>query len=729
MGCRRYGAVDGAVRFDEAVRMSDALVMAQCLLRHPVLIAEILLLAGVLFGAGRAVGLPLLFWHERRGDQFLAGLSATVLMGEVFFVAYLSDQSNRAAVGKYASLSSFLVTGGFVWGAVVVSALTYRWVLQSRSSGGSGVVTPRFHRGAPTNLVAADPPMWPFPLGVALGVVIVYGLVTLAVAEHGGLQWVAAHFLPSNVTDPSLHAAAVLAFLLMLMAFLLAPVHAPAVEICLLLGMIAAGYGGATYWLNSSGAALGIAVTSLTIAGIRSRRLQIGALRSCYSRPLPYPPRVRSDGGGRPALLPYNIGRNDDVPRPLILVCASGGGIRAATWTAAILAQLNDSPNFRPAVRLITGASGGMVGSAVWVASLQNGGTPRDIVAAVAGDALSAAAHRLVYRDIPFAFLPFINDDNRGQALEQAWNAHTGGGLSIPLGSLRAGELAGTLPSLVFSPMIVEDGRRLIVSNLDLSALTTSEVRWLGHSAPETASRSAFHIEDLIPGTLDRLPLSTAARLSASFPYVSPAAVLPTTPSRRVVDAGYYDNYGLSLACEWLRQCLTHETAWFTRNVSKILLLQIRDNVSELSVDGEQRSDIAPQDRHRFGRFSAAAARGFEWLTSPISGVLSARDSVMLFRNDAALEAATQLSDSQCGPGFLSTTIFEFKGEASLSWYLTRAELEGIRGQVESPAIRSKIGHVFEWLEQSPGRSQEDDRTVHHAICSTSQDHPSDHEQ
>ena len=39
--------------------------------------------------------------------------------------------------------------------------------------------------------------------------------------------------------------------------------------------------------------------------------------------------------------------------------------------------------------------------------------------------------------------------------------------------------------------------------------------------------------------------------MNASFPYISPAVSLPVDPPRRVVDAAYYDNYGVNLAAAW----------------------------------------------------------------------------------------------------------------------------------------------------------------------------------
>src|SRR6185436_18885431 len=97
----------------------------------------------------------------------------------------------------------------------------------------------------------------------------------------------------------------------------------------------------------------------------------------------------------------------------------------------------------------------------------------------------------------------------------------------------------GWRPLLIFSPMIVEDGRRLLISNLDLAALATIYVPGIGAAATR-ASLPALELLKLVPAAAS-LRVSTVARMSASFPYVTPASEVPTQPLRRVVDAGYYD--------------------------------------------------------------------------------------------------------------------------------------------------------------------------------------------
>jgi predicted acylesterase/phospholipase RssA len=92
----------------------------------------------------------------------------------------------------------------------------------------------------------------------------------------------------------------------------------------------------------------------------------------------------------------------------------------------------------------------------------------------------------------------------------------------------------------------------VFISNLNLVALGESKGSlYLANSSkiePDgTYSVSAVEFYRLFPEAT-QFKLSTAVRMSASFPFVSPSTALPTNPPRRVVDAGYYDNYGVNLA-------------------------------------------------------------------------------------------------------------------------------------------------------------------------------------
>src|SRR5262249_1648436 len=129
-------------------------------------------------------------------------------------------------------------------------------------------------------------------------------------------------------------------------------------------------------------------------------------------------------------------------------------------------------------VRVVCGASGGMVGASYWVATLP-GPEGHDLdreddafVEAVAQDSLTPVAQRLLFSDLARIFGPRPRRPDRGHALEGGGERHRGGGLDRPFRDLAKGEAAGWRPSLILSPMLVEDGRILLISNLYVPFLT-----------------------------------------------------------------------------------------------------------------------------------------------------------------------------------------------------------------------------------------------------------------
>ena len=169
----------------------------------------------------------------------------------------------------------------------------------------------------------------------------------------------------------------------------------------------------------------------------------------------------------------------------LVLVTASGGALRAGVWTAAVLDAVEQQiPEFPRHVRFITGASGGMVGAALFVTSrVQDaaaGANTRPDLAGkrladrISSDYLSPLARQFILRDIPLFLFPWRQSYDRGHALEDAFVK--AGGLSelaYTFSRLADLEQRGLIPSIIFSPMLVEDGRRLLISNLELADLTT----------------------------------------------------------------------------------------------------------------------------------------------------------------------------------------------------------------------------------------------------------------
>jgi len=312
----------------------------------------------------------------------------------------------------------------------------------------------------------------------------------------------------------------------------------------------------------------------------------------------------------------------------LAVVAVSGGAMRSAVWTSLVLGRIEERLEkegipFGPAVRIITGASGGMLGAAGYVASfvrparfdLEPTGRRANfkhhaVADKVWSESLRAVAVQTALFDVPSAFFPLRQHYDRGRALEDTWPVLEG----ITVGELRERERTGSIPSLLFSPMLVEDGRRLLISNLDLQGLTHVPAGRVGLFGDDERhrclSRSAVELSTLFPEDLPQFRVSTAVRMSASFPLISPSVCLPTNPPRTVVDAGYYDNFGVNLACDWIRQH-ANDLLTFT---SGVVLIQIRDHAGQ-----EELNEFKPRGSlDRLGR-------GLLFLTSPLAGMMQAR--------------------------------------------------------------------------------------------------------
>lgn len=433
--------------------------------------------------------------------------------------------------------------------------------------------------------------------------------------------------------------------------------------------------------------------------------------------------------------------------KPMVVVVASGGGIRAAAWTFLVLSELEarfaeEGIPFPYHVRLITGASGGMFGASYYVRSLRPPGEMtwgdrrrQDLVGSggrldkLTGDWLTPLVERLVTNDVPGFLSPFPSPTDRGVALEQAWSKGLDGDLDMTFADLADRERAGWCPSLAFSPMMIEDGRRLLVSNLDLRHPASNDGHLLGYGEdvpPALAdlnrnySHDALELFRLFPRSRDRFTVATAVRMSASFPYLSPAVPLPTKPRRRVVDAGYFDNYGVSLAAAFLFS--QKNGAWFRDNVSKIVLVQIRDGQSE----DERRLEAIPDARRKKG-IDTLLTRSVEELTSPVEGLTNGRVGTSSFRNDGLLELLSIYFERERGePGsgqvpqakrYFTVVNFEFPGHVALSWHLSAGEKGQMRATFRDPdtnpraaELQAKIAALLEWWKADVYDPPADDR-------------------
>ncbi len=383
----------------------------------------------------------------------------------------------------------------------------------------------------------------------------------------------------------------------------------------------------------------------------------------------------------------------------MVIVSVSGGATRSAYWSALVLERLSqildtnhpEFPTFDSSVRIITGTSGGMVGTAYYVERLyreKNGvdpGKPR-WVDELPLDCLTPLARYIMLRDLPRSLFPRffqwrgaegrVEEYDRGTFLEESWT-YLG---DRPLQHYARFEALGKIPSLILSPMMVEDGRLLLITNLDLSSGRWSESVQANqrfpvglnvaspavprpdvHTRPMVVTAGSKITEDEDGATVGSYSLfgleffklfpkatafrvATAVRMNATFPFVSPAVSLPTSPPRHVVDAGYFDNYGVYVSTAWLHM----NRDWLVDKTSGVLLIQIRDGLSVFD-----RWDIDDRDPS----ISKLIAQGYQFLLSPIQGAAKARSTTGMFRNDRDVESLSDWFTLKTGHREFFTTI------------------------------------------------------------------------
>ena len=397
--------------------------------------------------------------------------------------------------------------------------------------------------------------------------------------------------------------------------------------------------------------------------------------------------------------------------QPLILVCVSGGGTRSAVWTIRTLDALERKcvGLFKP--RIIFGASGGMLGATRYVTTLptKDDAASNQRISAVEKDSLRGLVQKLFTHDIPALLLPWgtrHQEFHRGDTIEESWRHNFQITHDYTFRDLKQHRQHNT--HIVYSPMLIEDGRRLLISDLKLPWLTqargptitsNNDVQNITH---QRFSTSALEFRQCFgDAALDRLSLFTATRLSATFPYIMPISSLPTDPRRRVVDAGYYDNYGTSLAVRWLQWTLADakRRAWLMTHVSCVLVIQIRDGIIPLT--RPLRSLESRPPKGRWAQLWHQAIVLYENLTGPFQALLQFRQAAQLFGNDEQLsEVLGQLNQQSEDSDFAKTISFELGVSASLSWTLSGNEKENIKNATRSEDFETRLTSIFSYLKR-----------------------------
>jgi hypothetical protein len=271
---------------------------------------------------------------------------------------------------------------------------------------------------------------------------------------------------------------------------------------------------------------------------------------------------------------------NDSI---MVLINVSGGGHRSSAWTFLTLFKTDSilSGKLYDNTYLISGASGGMIGASYWREAMWRRKQSADPYTFtehfnyLTSDLLNPIIFTMVSNDFSFRFrrssyngVKYSHD--RAFSFENQLNTNTHQWFNVPLIAYREKELKAEMPMIIFTPTILNDGRRLLISPLDISFLSNKKKDRLGNRETVIENiefRSLFKEQGA-----DELRFLSALRMNATFPYILPAVTLPSTPEMEVMDAGIRDNYGKLTTYEFLNSTKD----WVNENMKKVIIIQVR---------------------------------------------------------------------------------------------------------------------------------------------------------
>jgi hypothetical protein len=435
----------------------------------------------------------------------------------------------------------------------------------------------------------------------------------------------------------------------------------------------------------------------------------------------------------------------------LVVVTATGGGIQAAGWTTLALEQLiTERSQLAREIRLLSTVSGGSVGAAYYldallpqdpqkecsegsVANQLPQGLLEEIRLKSIESSLAAAAYGFAFLDfwrlVSGGKLP-VTENDRGVLQQREW-ARIAAGKKQDSGiakssesegprflSLRKCIAAGRIPAPIFAATVMESGRRVMLTPLDFGP----------HGKPERAETLTEFLFSQKENKEADLDLWAAARLSATFPWVSPAAraEFPQEQDEKkrrpadhrgqhVIDGGYYDNFGVTSALDWLHRVLWNRISEGTElQFKRVLIIQLR------AFPTKDPKEEKPSDG------SASA------LVGPLIGLLNIRSGAAISRNSIELnrfvnawnerfaKAAEEKKETEEKKVCVATVVFEpshDEGDGPLSWHLSAKQKENLRNSWQKGENPARVQAMNAYLNGSiPCPPRDEKKDVEHAL-------------
>lgn len=375
-------------------------------------------------------------------------------------------------------------------------------------------------------------------------------------------------------------------------------------------------------------------------------------------------------------------------PYPVYIAAAQGGGIYAAYHAATAFTKLTEYfPSFPQHIFAISSVSGGSLGASAFSSLVKFGGISNKSLSQTASklfssDLLTPLLTMGLFPDLiqRFIFFPIYDWDRaRGLevAFEKAWDKLSLPNQDNPLRQsfYKHWQPQGIAPALVLNTTVVETGDRLVISPFQINLPNKENI--------------AIDEPDL------DLKLSTAAGLSARFPYFTPVGWYQRSKDKsklHLADGGYFDNSGIPTALDIGRSLQRLKGYGTTFEIVYLSLIDGQFNEPTTQLKSE----------------------GLNEVLSPVRALFSARKS----RSRSAVELSTfTVNDGIDDPlKYKFRTLFLKKSgdgvKLPLGWLISKHSREFIDQQTPDPKARPC--DIKKFREAAKGRVVMDDN---HNLC------------
>ena len=277
-----------------------------------------------------------------------------------------------------------------------------------------------------------------------------------------------------------------------------------------------------------------------------------------------------------------------------IIICSSGGGLRSALWSFRNLQILDSISNghFKEHIGLITGASGGLIGTSYFreLMLAQKNGKNIDLYSPIyyeniAKDLLNA----IFFSTTVNFFYPLFSFELNGKkykkdvgySFEKRLVENLDAFHNKTIADYYKAEHSAKIPLLILSPTIITDGRQLLCSSHNVAYLANSMTK---HNYYKNEISGTPFLQLFKKCDSHKTLFTSLLRANACFPGVIPVILLPTNPPTQIMDAGLYDNFGLENALKFIYAF----RSWLMQNTKKIIIVQLRDTEQRISIKPEK---------------------------------------------------------------------------------------------------------------------------------------------